>query len=141
VPDLYEAFYSDMNKFEALYVKYEQDPKLRKKVISAEEVFKSGILKERTDTGRIYLVFIDNVLKQGPFDGKHHPIYQSNLCLEILLPTVPFKSLDDEGEFKLTLDNGQELTLPGQHKVLLANGDKKKVRELTEEDDIRDLLL
>jgi len=112
-----------------------------KKVISAEEVFKSGILKERTDTGRIYLVFIDNVLKQGPFDGKHHPIYQSNLCLEILLPTVPFKSLDDEGEFKLTLDNGQELTLPGQHKVLLANGDKKKVRELTEEDDIRDLLL
>lgn len=80
VPDLYEAFYSDMNKFEALYVKYEQDPKLRKKVISAEEVFKSGILKERTDTGRIYLVFIDNVLKQGPFDGKHHPIYQSNLC-------------------------------------------------------------
>jgi ribonucleoside-diphosphate reductase alpha chain len=96
VPDLYEAFYSDVKKFEELYVKYEQNTKLRKKVISAEEVFKSGILKERTDTGRIYLVFIDNVLKQGPFDGTHHPIYQSNLCLEILLPTKPFKRLDDD---------------------------------------------
>lgn len=96
VPDLYEAFYSDVKKFEELYVKYEQQPKLRKKVISAEEVFKSGILKERTDTGRIYLVFIDNVLKQGPFDGAHHPIYQSNLCLEILLPTKSFKRLDDD---------------------------------------------
>ena len=60
---------------------------------------------------------------------------------EILLPTKPFKSLDDEGEFQLTLDNGQEITLPGQHKVLLSTGEKKKVRELSEEDDITDLLI
>lgn len=60
---------------------------------------------------------------------------------EILLPTKPFKSLDDEGEFKLNLDDGTEITLPGQHKVLLFNGEKKKVRELTEEDDIKDLLI
>jgi intein/homing endonuclease len=60
---------------------------------------------------------------------------------EILLPTKPFNSLDDEGEFKLTLDNGQEITLPGQHKVLLSNGEKKKVRELTDDDDIKDLLV
>jgi ribonucleotide reductase alpha subunit len=80
VPDLYEAFYSNTEKFEELYVKYEQEAGLRKKVISAEEVFKSGILKERTDTGRIYLVFIDNVMKQGPFDPEYHTIYQSNLC-------------------------------------------------------------
>jgi ribonucleoside-diphosphate reductase alpha chain len=95
VPDLYEAFYSNTEEFEELYVKYEHHEGLRKKTMSAEEVFKSGILKERTDTGRIYLVFIDNVMKQGPFDPEYHTIYQSNLCCEILLPTKPFKRLDD----------------------------------------------
>jgi ribonucleoside-diphosphate reductase alpha chain len=102
VPDLYEAFYKDTALFETLYVKYEKDSGLRKKSMSAEEVFKSGILKERTDTGRIYLVFIDNVMDQGPFDPDYHTIYQSNLCCEILLPTRPFKRLDDpEGRIAL----------------------------------------
>jgi ribonucleoside-diphosphate reductase alpha chain len=96
VPDLYEAFYQDTALFETLYVKYEKDNSLRKKTMAAEEVFRSGILKERTDTGRIYLVFIDNVMSQGPFDPEYHTIYQSNLCCEILLPTKPFKRLDDE---------------------------------------------
>jgi ribonucleoside-diphosphate reductase alpha chain len=96
VPDLYEAFYQDTARFEELYIKYEKAPGLRKKTMAAEEVFKSGILKERTDTGRIYLVFIDNVMDQGPFDPEYHTIYQSNLCCEILLPTKPFKRLDDE---------------------------------------------
>jgi len=96
VPDLYEAFYKDTKKFEELYVKYERKRDLRKKVMSAEEVFKGGILKERTDTGRIYLVFIDNVMNQGPFDPEYHTIYQSNLCCEILLPTKPFRRLDDD---------------------------------------------
>jgi ribonucleoside-diphosphate reductase alpha chain len=95
VPDLYEAFYSNTKLFEELYIKYEKKPGLRRKTMSAEEVFKSGILKERTDTGRIYLVFIDNVMNQGPFDPEYHTIYQSNLCCEILLPTRPFKRLDD----------------------------------------------
>ena len=96
VPDLYEAFYKNTALFEELYVKYEKQKGLRKKTMSAEEVFKSGILKERTDTGRIYLVFIDNVMNQGPFDPEYHTIYQSNLCCEILLPTKSFKRLDDE---------------------------------------------
>ena len=96
VPDLYEAFYRNTELFEQLYVKYEKRKDLRKKVMSAEEVFKGGILKERTDTGRIYLVFIDNVQNQGPFDTTVDPIYQSNLCQEILLPTKTFKRLDDE---------------------------------------------
>jgi ribonucleoside-diphosphate reductase alpha chain len=96
VPDLYEAFYKDTALFEELYLKYEKQSGLRKKTMSAEEVFKGGILKERTDTGRIYLVFIDNVMKQGPFDPEYHTIYQSNLCCEILLPTKSFKRLDDE---------------------------------------------
>jgi len=95
VPDLYEAFYRNTALFEELYVKYEKRKDLRKKTMSAEEVFKSGILKERTDTGRIYLVFVDNVMNQGPFDPEYHTIYQSNLCCEILLPTKSFKRLDD----------------------------------------------
>jgi ribonucleoside-diphosphate reductase alpha chain len=95
VPDLYEAFYKNTALFEELYVKYEKRKDLRKKVMNAEDVFKGGILKERTDTGRIYLVFIDNVQNQGPFDPEYHTIYQSNLCCEILLPTRPFKRLDD----------------------------------------------
>jgi ribonucleoside-diphosphate reductase alpha chain len=95
VPDLYEAFYKNTELFEELYVKYEKRKDLRKKTMNAEDVFKGGILKERTDTGRIYLVFIDNVMNQGPFDPEYHTIYQSNLCCEILLPTKSFKRLDD----------------------------------------------
>lgn len=95
VPDLYEAYYRDSEEFEDLYLRYERDSKLKKKVVSAEEIFKNGILKERTDTGRIYLVNIDNVINQGPFDTRTDPIYQSNLCQEILLPTRPFQRIED----------------------------------------------
>jgi ribonucleoside-diphosphate reductase alpha chain len=102
VPDLYEAYYRDSKEFEKLYLQYEQDKTKKKKVISAEEIFKNGILKERTDTGRIYLVNIDNVINQGPFDTKTDPIYQSNLCQEILLPTRPFQRIEDpEGRISL----------------------------------------
>lgn len=96
VPDLYEAFYSNTELFEQLYEQYELRTDLRKKVMSAEEVFKSGIIKERTDTGRIYLMYVDNVMNQGPFDPAVHPVYQSNLCAEIVLPTKPFQRLDDD---------------------------------------------
>jgi ribonucleoside-diphosphate reductase alpha chain len=93
---LYQAFYANTALFEELYVKYEKRTDLRKKTMAAEDVFKGGILKERTDTGRIYLVYIDNVANQGPFDPEFHTIYQSNLCCEILLPTKSFKRLDDD---------------------------------------------
>jgi ribonucleoside-diphosphate reductase alpha chain len=96
VPDLYEAFYRDTAEFERLYAKYERDSRLKRKVLSAEEIFKNGILKERTDTGRIYMVNIDNVIAQGSFDCATDPVYQSNLCQEILLPTRPFQRLEDE---------------------------------------------
>lgn len=102
VPDLYEAYYRDSKEFETLYLKYEQDKTKKKKVVSADEIFKNGILKERTDTGRIYLVNIDNVINQGPFDTQLDPIYQSNLCQEILLPTRPFQRIEDaEGRIAL----------------------------------------
>ena len=96
VPDLYEAYYRDSAEFERLYLNYEKHPTIKKKVVPAEEIFRNGILKERTDTGRIYLVNIDNVIKQGPFDTTVDPIYQSNLCQEILLPTRPFQRIEDE---------------------------------------------
>jgi ribonucleoside-diphosphate reductase alpha chain len=96
VPDLYEAYYRNTQRFEELYVKYEKDTTKKKKVLAAEEIFKNGILKERTDTGRIYMVNIDNVINQGPFDTELDPIYMSNLCSEILLPTRPFQRLEDE---------------------------------------------
>jgi ribonucleoside-diphosphate reductase alpha chain len=102
VPDLYEAYYRDSAEFEKLYLQYEQDKTKKKKVVSADEIFKNGILKERTDTGRIYLVNIDNVINQGPFDTTLDPIYQSNLCQEILLPTRPFQRIEDpEGRIAL----------------------------------------
>ena len=95
VPDLYEAFYADSDKFEQLYAKYEKDPKVRKKTEAAEVVIKDWLIKERGDTGRYYLLNIDNVANQGSFDTSHHPIYQTNLCTEIMLPTRAFQTVDD----------------------------------------------
>lgn len=95
VPDLYEAFYSDNELFEKLYVQYENDQTIKKKTERAEVVFKDWILKERTDTGRIYLTYIDNVMRHTPFDVSLNPIYQSNLCQEILLPTAHFQRIED----------------------------------------------
>ena len=96
VPDLYEAYYRDNIEFEKLYIKYEKASNIAKKVISADKIIKEGILKERTDTGRIYLMNVDNVINQGSFDTKVDPVYQSNLCAEITLPNKPFQRIDDE---------------------------------------------
>src|SRR5271168_2003214 len=95
VPDLYEAFYSNTEKFEELYVKYESLIGLRKKVEPAETVIKDWLLKERGDTGRYYILNIDNVMNQGSFDPSVNPIYQTNLCTEIMLPTKGFQTVDD----------------------------------------------
>lgn len=95
VPELYDAYYKDIEKFNKLYVEYEKRKDLKTIKISADELFTNGVFKQRTDTGRIYLVDIDNVQKQGSFDTENMPIYQSNLCLEILLPTKGFNRIDD----------------------------------------------
>lgn len=141
VPDMYEAYYRDSELFEKLYTQYESDATKKRKVIGADELFKNGILSERTDTGRIYIINIDNIIAQGSFDCSIDPVYQSNLCMEITLPNRPFQRLEDEGEYKLTLDDGQAINMKGEHKVLLKDGTRKKVRELTEDDDIEDLLV
>jgi len=107
VPDLYEAFYQNTSLFEELYVKYEKRKDLRKKVMNAEDVFKGGILKERTDTGRIYLVFIDNVMNQGPFDPEYHTIYQSNLCCIAGDTKVTFQH-ENGGEEQMSVSDAVE---------------------------------
>jgi ribonucleoside-diphosphate reductase alpha chain len=101
VPDLYEAFYSDQDKFRELYEKYERKTSIRKKTIPAIELF-SSFLTERKDTGRIYLMNVDHANEHGAFLPELAPIKQSNLCCEIDLPTKPLNSADDEeGEISL----------------------------------------
>ena len=101
VPGLYDAFFEDQEKFEQLYVQYEQDESIRKKRIKAIELF-SMFAQERASTGRIYLQNVDHCNTHSPFDSKVAPIRQSNLCLEIALPTKPLSHVNDpEGEIAL----------------------------------------
>ncbi|MFI3256476.1 MAG: class 1a ribonucleoside-diphosphate reductase subunit alpha [Psittacicella sp.] len=101
VPGLYEAFFADQAEFERLYELYESDENIRKKSIPASELF-SLLMQERASTGRIYIQNVDHSNTHSAFDSKVAPVRQSNLCLEITLPTSPLKSLDDEnGEIAL----------------------------------------
>jgi ribonucleoside-diphosphate reductase alpha chain len=101
VPGLYDAFFEDQDKFEELYVKYEADDSIRKKCIKAIELF-TLFAQERASTGRIYLQNVDHCNTHSPFDPKQAPIRQSNLCLEIALPTQPMDDINDEnGEIAL----------------------------------------
>ena len=99
VPDLYEIFgYNE--KFDELYKKYEKDKNIPKKTVPAQELF-MNILKERAETGRIYIMNIDHVNEHSSFTDK---IYMSNLCQEITLPTNPIQHIDDpDGEIALCI--------------------------------------
>ena len=101
VPGLYEAFFADQDEFERLYEMYEQDPAIRKRSLPAVELF-SLLMQERASTGRIYIQNVDHCNTHSPFDPKVAPVRQSNLCLEIALPTSPLESMDDaNGEIAL----------------------------------------
>lgn len=101
VPDLYDAFFVDTEKFRELYEKYERSSKIKKKTISAIDLF-SSFMQERKDTGRIYLMNVDHVNDHGAFNPNLAPIRQSNLCAEISLPTKPLNDINDpEGEISL----------------------------------------
>ncbi|WP_447834524.1 class 1a ribonucleoside-diphosphate reductase subunit alpha [Aeromonas veronii] len=100
-PGLYDAFFADQDKFEELYVKYELDPAIRKKTLKAVDLF-SLMMQERAGTGRIYIQNVDHCNTHSPFDPSVAPVRQSNLCLEIALPTKPLNNIDDEnGEIAL----------------------------------------
>lgn len=101
VPELYDAFFTDNEKFRELYEKAERNTKIRKKSVPAIDLF-STFVQERKDTGRIYLMNVDHANDHGAFLPNLAPIRMSNLCCEINLPTKPLSSIhDEEGEISL----------------------------------------
>ena len=101
VPGLYESFFNDQDEFKRLYETAERNTHIRKKRVSAQELF-SSFMEERKNTGRVYLMNVDHANSHSAFDEKVAPIHQSNLCCEIDLPTKPLNRIDDpEGEISL----------------------------------------
>ncbi len=101
VPGLHDAFFADQEEFERLYTKYEKDDSIRKQRVKAVELF-SLMMQERASTGRIYIQNVDHCNTHSPFDPAIAPVRQSNLCLEIALPTKPLNDVNDEnGEIAL----------------------------------------
>ena len=98
VPGLYDSF--GYPEFDNLYVVYEKDPTIPKKTVKAQELILS-LLKERAETGRIYIMNIDHCNSHSSFKDK---IEMSNLCQEITLPTYPIQHIDDtSGEIALCI--------------------------------------
>ncbi|BCL69392.1 ribonucleotide-diphosphate reductase subunit alpha [Vibrio nigripulchritudo ATCC 27043] len=101
VPGLYDAFFEDQDEFDRLYEKYEADESIKRETVKAVDIF-SLLLQERASTGRIYIQNVDHCNTHSPFDPAVAPVRQSNLCLEIALPTKPLNNVeDDEGEIAL----------------------------------------
>lgn len=99
VPGLYEAF-GNNEQFDALYLKYEADKTITKKSVPAMQLF-TDLLKERAETGRIYIMNIDHCNSHSSFTDA---VRMSNLCQEITLPTDPIQQLDDQqGEIALCI--------------------------------------
>ena len=97
VPDLFEAFGTD--KFDALYEQYEQDETIPKKSVGAQKLI-LDLLKERAETGRLYIMNIDHCNDHSSFKDK---VSMSNLCQEITLPTDPIQHIDGSGEIALCI--------------------------------------
>jgi len=96
VPGLYDSW--GMPGFDELYVKYENDSNIPKKIVKARDLI-LDVLKERLETGRIYLMNIDHANNHSPFKDQ---VVMGNLCVEVVEPTVPLKHIDDpEGEIAL----------------------------------------
>ena len=98
VPGLYDSFGSE--RFDELYVEYENNPDIPKTKVNAQELI-LDLLKERAETGRIYIMNIDHCNTHSSFKDS---IYMSNLCQEITLPTYPISHIDDHlGEISLCI--------------------------------------
>ncbi len=97
-PHLYESFGTD--KFDDLYCRYESDESIPRTTVSAQELI-LDLLKERAETGRIYIMNIDHCNSHSSFKDK---VEMSNLCQEITLPTYPLQHIDDHtGEIALCI--------------------------------------
>jgi len=100
VPGLYEAYFGDADKFKEMYEMYERKTSIKKKKIDAMELF-SDLIKERAETGRIYIMNVDHCNTHSSFKDT---VYMSNLCQEITLPTKPLQHIDDpDGEIALCI--------------------------------------
>jgi len=98
---LYEAFAEDQDRFTELYEKYSDDLSISRKTVKAKQLLMDAV-QERAATGRVYIQNIDHCNVAGPFDSYVAPVRQSNLCLEIALPTAPLSEHDNmEGEIAL----------------------------------------
>jgi ribonucleoside-diphosphate reductase alpha chain len=97
VPELYEAWGSP--EFDELYKTTERKTSIKKKKVRAQDLF-MDILKERAETGRIYIMNIDHCNTHSSFKDR---VYMSNLCQEITLPTDPIQHIDGEGEIALCI--------------------------------------
>jgi ribonucleoside-diphosphate reductase alpha chain len=97
VPELYDAF--GTIEFDSLYIGYENNPSIRKKTVKAQELI-LDLLKERAETGRVYIMNIDHCNTHSSFKDK---VYMSNLCQEITLPTDPIQHIDGDGEIALCI--------------------------------------
>ena len=97
VPGLYDAYGTP--EFDALYEKFERSTKVKKKKVKAQELF-GAILKERAETGRIYIMNIDHTNTHSSFKDQ---VFMSNLCQEITLPTEPIDHIDGDGEIALCI--------------------------------------
>lgn len=103
VPGLYEAFFTDVEKFREIYERAERNTRLRKKTIPAIELF-TAFMQERKDTGRIYFQNVDHCNDHSSFLVEQAVIRMSNLCQEVTLPTDPIYNIDDEsGEIALCI--------------------------------------
>jgi ribonucleoside-diphosphate reductase alpha chain len=97
-PGLYEAYGTE--DFDDLYLKYEADKTIPKKTVAAQDLF-GDLLKERAETGRIYIMNLDHCNSHSSFKDK---VSMSNLCQEITLPTTPIQDIhDDQGEIALCI--------------------------------------
>ena len=97
-PGLYESFGTD--QFDDLYTRYENDDSIPRTTVGAQELI-LDLLKERAETGRVYLMNIDHCNSHSSFKDK---VNMSNLCQEITLPTDPIDHIDDEnGEIALCI--------------------------------------
>ena len=97
VPGLYDSFGTE--DFDELYLKYENDESIKKTVVDAQELI-GDLLKERAETGRIYIMNIDHCNSHSSFLDK---VNMSNLCQEITLPTDPIQHIDGKGEIALCI--------------------------------------
>ena len=98
VPGLYDVFGTD--KFDSLYLEYEKDESIKKTKVGAQELI-LDLLKERAETGRIYIMNIDHCNTHSSFKDQ---VWMSNLCQEITLPTYPLQHIDDPvGEIALCI--------------------------------------